>query len=167
MVDGNETPPSRQLSHEALATLLEERHIAALGTLDPDGRVHVVPLWYRWDRDYILLPTGSQSRKARNIGRRPYASVMIHKAVAGADVQGVLIRGPVEIIGRPQAMELNRAIYLRYISPQGLDQPAVAEALASDDITLRIKMEHIISWDLTNLEFARVLREHNQAYSVE
>jgi hypothetical protein len=57
--------------------------------------------------------------------------------------------------------------YLRYISPEGLDRPAVAEALSADDITLRVSMEEVISWDLTGLEFARVLREHNQAYEIE
>lgn len=156
-----------RLSKEALAALLEGRHIAALGTLDRGGGIHVVPLWYRWAGDHILLPTSGSSRKARNIMRHPYASVMIHKAVAGADVQGVLIRGSVDIIDGPEVAKLNHSIYLRYISPDGLKQPAVAQALASDDSTLRVTMEELTSWDLTGLEFARVLREQGQAYDVE
>lgn len=158
---------ARTLSEEALTSLLDERHIAALGTLDRNGRIHVVPLWYRQDAGRILLPTGSGSRKAKNTRRSPYASVMIHKAVAGADVQGVLIRGPVEIIEGPESARLNHSIYLRYISPEGLNQPAVSEALAADDITLGVTMEEVISWDLTDLEFARVLRKQRQAYDVE
>lgn len=158
---------TRQLSAADLEALLLERHIAALGTLDEDGRVHVVPLWYRWDGDRILLPTGSRSHKGRNIARHPYASVMIHKAVAGADVAGVLIRGPVRVIEGRQARDLNRSIYLRYITPEGLAQPAVSEGLRGDDITLSVAMDEVISWDLTGLDFARVLREQNRAYPVE
>lgn len=158
---------TRNLSEDDLAALLNGRHIAALGTEDPDRRIHVVPLWYRWDGDRILLPTGKRSRKGRNIARHPYASVMIHKAVAGADVAGVLVRGPVEVIKGEEAKQLNRSIYLRYITPEGLEQPAVADALAGDDVTLSVAMEDVTTWDLTGLEFARVLREQGQAYEVE
>lgn len=158
--------PDLHLSKDALAALLEGRYVASLGTLDRDGRIHIVPLWYRREGNHILLPTSSRSRKARNIRRHPHASVTIHKTGAGTE-RGVLIRGPVTVVEGPEALELNRSIYLRYVTPEGLKQPAVADSLASDDITLRVKMEEVISWDLTGLESARILRKPGMAYEVE
>lgn len=160
------TAPNLHLSNEALDALLEERRLASLGTLDRDGRIHIVPLWYRREGNHILLPTGSRSRKARNIRRHPYASVMIHKAGPGSE-WGALIRGSADIVAGPEARDLNHAIYLRYITPEGLKNPAVADSLSGDDITLRVKMEETVSWDLTALESARILREPGQAYDVQ
>jgi len=158
--------PDLHLSNDALAALLEGRYIASLGTLDRDGRIHIVPLWYRREGDRILLPTSSRSHKAQNIRRHSYVSVMIHQTGAGSE-RGALIRGPVDVVEGPEALELNHSIYLRYVTPKGLNHPAVAESLAGDDVTLRVKMEEVVSWDLSRLESARILREPGIAYDIE
>ena len=73
--------------------LLEERLIAALGTIEPGSKIHVVPMWFRRQDGRILLPSSSRSRKARNIAHHPHVSVMIHRARSAIEVQGILIRG--------------------------------------------------------------------------
>lgn len=139
-------PP--RLSDTEIDQLLEKRLIAKLGTTDPDGRIHLVPMWFRRDGGHILIPTSRFTHKIRNLRRRPQAAVMIDRSRAGLDVRGVLIRGSVEIVQGDEAKELNRSIHLRYVSPEGLAREKVAAYLSSDDVTLRISMDEIISWNV-------------------
>lgn len=55
------------LSPNAIA-FLQERHLATLTTLRPDGRPHVVPVGFTWDADELVarVITSRASRKARN-----------------------------------------------------------------------------------------------------
>jgi len=147
--------------------MLDDRLVAALGTLDSDGKIHLVPMWFRREGETILLPTSSRSRKARNVQRHPHASLMIHQARSAIEVRGVLIRGAVQIVRGEEAKELNRSIHLRYISARGLTRDVVVRSLTvNDDATLVIAIEDLTTWDLTELEMTRVLAEHGDAYAL-
>ena len=133
--------------------MLDMRLIANLATIDDDGGIHLVPMWFRRYGDHILMPTSRYTSKYRNLSARPRASVMIDVARSGLDLRGVLIRGPVEIIESDAARALNRSIHLRYINPEGLSLGAVVTYLREgDDVTLKIAMERIVTWDLTRSE---------------
>jgi PPOX class probable F420-dependent enzyme len=60
------------LPDEALA-FLQERHLATLTTLRPDGSPHVVAVGFSWDDDAGLarIITFAPSRKARNLLAAP------------------------------------------------------------------------------------------------
>lgn len=140
------TPP--RLSAQEVDALLELRLIANLATLDRDGRIHLVPMWFRREGDYVLIPTSRYTRKFKNVRRHPHASVMIDQSGSGMDIRGVLIRGRVELVEGDDAKSLNRSIHLRYVTPEGLDQPEVVEYLTEgDDVTLKVAMEEIVTWN--------------------
>jgi len=149
-----------------LDDLLEQRILANLGTLESDGRIHMVPMWFRRHRNNILLPTSSHSRKARNISRHPYASILMHKAESGIQVWGALLRGPVEVVRGPAALVLNRSIHLRYVKAEGLALPGATPLVSGDDITLSVEMEDVVTWDLRELDFVRAIHEGGDAYPV-
>jgi general stress protein 26 len=46
--------------------LLRGRYIAALGTENADGTIHLTAVWYLED-GHLFIATSSKSRKARNI----------------------------------------------------------------------------------------------------
>ena len=56
--------------HEIRNFLLEGTFTGKLGTINKDGRPHVVPIWYTLDeQDNIVFNTGGESVKAKNIKR--------------------------------------------------------------------------------------------------
>ena len=71
--------PSRRLRGEAVLAdplvreLLEARLVASLATLEPDGSVHLVAIWFALAGDAVLLATGSGSRKVANLVDTRYA----------------------------------------------------------------------------------------------
>ena len=108
-----------------------------------------MPMWFPRIDNYICIPTSSHTHKYRNLQARPRASVMIDISQAGLDLRGVLIRGRVELSYGEVERQINRSIHLKYITPEGLNDAEVASYLSEgDDITIKVHMDHLISWNL-------------------
>src|SRR5918911_4715989 len=88
MSDAATTKPP-VLSSTEINELLSKTLIANLATLDNDGGIHILPMWFlRIDND-ICIPTSSHTHKYRNLQDRPHASVMIDISRAGLNLRGV------------------------------------------------------------------------------
>jgi nitroimidazol reductase NimA-like FMN-containing flavoprotein (pyridoxamine 5'-phosphate oxidase superfamily) len=125
MSDAPTTKPP-VLSSTEIDELLSKTLIANLATLDNDGDIHILPMWFlRIDND-ICIPTSSHTHKYRNLQTRPHASVMIDISRAGLNLRGVLIRGRVDFLYDEAARQINHSIHLKYITPEGLNDPEVA-----------------------------------------
>jgi PPOX class probable F420-dependent enzyme len=150
------------LGGELERELLEARLIANLATVNSDGSVHLVPMWFLRDGDAILIPTNHGTRKAKNLEREPRATVMIDDSRGAFDIRGITIRGRVEIVRAPESFELNRRIHLKYITDRGLELEPVRSYLSTDDITLRFVPGRVSSWDMRDTERARLLLESGE-----
>jgi PPOX class probable F420-dependent enzyme len=139
--------------------LLEARLIANLATLNADGTIHLVPMWFLWEDDAVLMPTSGTSRKARNARRDERAAVMVDDSRGGLDVRGLTMTGRVEIATGAEAAAANRRVHRKYLTGAGLELPEVQEALATDDVTLRFLPERAQSWDLSSHPASRLVLE--------
>lgn len=157
MVPGGDGEVGDVLSAEPASELLAARLIANLATLNKDGSVHLVAMWFLWDGDHILIPTSRKTRKARNLARDPRATVMIDDSRGGFDLRGITLVGRVEIVGAPESFSLNRRIHEKYVTSAGLELAVVRAYLGTDDITLRFRPERLSSWDLRHTEQGRAL----------
>jgi nitroimidazol reductase NimA-like FMN-containing flavoprotein (pyridoxamine 5'-phosphate oxidase superfamily) len=160
------TPP--RLSIEQIDELLEMRLIANLGTISDDGSIHVVPMWFKRDGEFILIPTSQFTRKYKNLIKRPRASVLIDVSRSGMDLRGVLIAGRVQILRGDDARALNRSIHLRYITPEGLTHDDVAAyLLEGDDVTLKIAMDKVITWNHAESPAGRAIARSGNFYPLD
>ena len=146
------------LSSEEIDELLSMTLIANLATLDDDGSIHLLPMWFlRIDKD-ICIPTSRYTHKYRNLRKRPRASVMIDVSRAGLNLKGVLIRGRVELIDGEEARRINRSIHLKYLTPEALSDPSIASYLSEgDDVTVKIHIDDLISWNLADSKAGKAL----------
>ena len=151
-----ERPPI--LSSAEIDKLLSMRLIANLATLDQDDTIHILPMWFLRVGNYICIPTSSHTHKYRNLRARPRASVMIDVSRAGLDLKGVLIRGRAELAYGEEARRINSSIHLKYVKPEGLSDTNVAAYLSKgDDVTVKIHMDHLISWNLAGSKAGKAL----------
>jgi PPOX class probable F420-dependent enzyme len=139
--------------------LLQARLIANLATFNGDGTIHLVPMWFLWEADAVLIPTSGASRKARNARRDARAAVMVDDSRGGLDVRGITMTGHVEILAGPEAESANRRVHRKYVTEAGLGLPEVQEALATDDVTLRFLPEQARAWDLSSHPASRLVLE--------
>ena len=146
------------LNSAEIDKLLSMRLIANLATLDQDGGIHLLPMWFLRVGNNICIPTSSHTHKYRNLRARPNASVMIDVSRAGLDLKGVLIRGPVELVYGEEAQQINRLIHLKYVKPEGLSDANVAAYLSKgDDVTVKVHMDHLVSWNLAGSKAGKAL----------
>ncbi len=62
---------------ECWAFLLSRPRPAKLATVRPDGRPHVVPIWFERDGEQIVFTTWHTSVKARNLRHDPRVSLCV------------------------------------------------------------------------------------------
>jgi nitroimidazol reductase NimA-like FMN-containing flavoprotein (pyridoxamine 5'-phosphate oxidase superfamily) len=147
------------LSSTEIDELLSMRLIANLATLDDDGGIHLLPMWFLQIGNDICIPTSSHTHKYWNVQSRPCASVMIDVSQAGLNLKGMLIRGRVELIKGEEARRINHLIHLKYVTPEALSDASVASYLSEgDDVTVKIHMDHLISWNLDESKAGKALR---------
>ena len=147
------------LASSEIDKLLSMRLIANLATIDNDGGIHLVPMWFLRVGNDICIPTSRNTHKYRNLRLRSRASVMIDVSRAGLNLKGVLIRGGVELVDGEEARRINRSIHLKYVRPEALSDVRVASYLSEgDDVTVKVHMDRLISWNLADSKAGRALR---------
>jgi PPOX class probable F420-dependent enzyme len=130
---------------DQLRSFLGGRRYAVLATHDPDGGIHLTPIWYLFEDDRFYFPSPPRSRKVKNLERNFSASVVVDARQPGRD-RWVSASGPVEILCDAEAQSINARIRCRYLAPEALDGPIEAALRASDDVTLRLTPTAWGSW---------------------
>ena len=101
---------------DSVRAFLQQRQIARVTTIGPDGYPHTVPIWYILDGNDIVITTGPAARKVKNVRANPKGAV----AVGGDPVNdhdsyavGYLFQGEWSLEGEPGS-DWIRKIALRY-----------------------------------------------------
>ena len=130
---------------DELRSFLGKRRYAVLATHDPDGGIHLTPIWFMFEDDRFYFASSSGSRKVKNVERRPSASVVVDARGPGRE-RWVSASGPVEILRDDEAQAINARIRRRYLAPMALDGPIETALAESDDVTLRLAPTAWRSW---------------------
>ncbi len=65
------------LTDEARAFLLQGTRTGKLATVRADGSPHVAPIWFLLDGDDLVLTTGADTAKGRNLRRDPRVAISV------------------------------------------------------------------------------------------
>jgi PPOX class probable F420-dependent enzyme len=76
---------------------LRAEPIIWLSSVRPDGRPHLVPVWFLWDGAAILIFSKPAAQKVRNLRHNPQVMLALDSADEGEDV--VLLEGRAELLG--------------------------------------------------------------------
>ena len=63
-----------RMTEEQLQALLAQERTVTCATVGPNGRPHLMPLWYVPEGRNMLAWTFAKSQKTRNLERAPHAS---------------------------------------------------------------------------------------------
>ena len=141
--------PRLELDASGRRALLEGARTLVLGTILPDGRPHVVPMWFVLDAEGLpLLTSYARSQKVQNIRRDPRVTALVEGGASYGELRGVVIDGRCELIeGDPERTRaVMEAIGRRYgagASPEAA-RPA---RQAPKRVVLRLHPERFRSWD--------------------
>lgn len=74
---------------------LRDDPVVWLSSVQPDGRPHVVPVWFHWDGERIVAFSKPRARKIENL--REHASVMLAVGTPGPEFEVELIEATAEL----------------------------------------------------------------------
>ena len=84
-----------QPKHAHVDARLRAESILWLGTVRPDGRPHLVPVWFLWDGESISIYSQPDAQKLRNLAANPAVTVALEALGEGSDV--VIIEGEARV----------------------------------------------------------------------
>src|SRR5579862_1723653 len=90
-------PPENRLSAEQLASYLDRRKFAVVGTARADGRPHAAMSLFVRRGTTFWLPTMAGSVRERNLRRTPWLTMVIAEGDHPAHI-AVIAEGPAEIV---------------------------------------------------------------------
>jgi PPOX class probable F420-dependent enzyme len=100
--------------HAYVDERLRQNLIIWLGSVRPDGRPHLVYVFFLWDGKYILIFSQPTSQKIRNVRHNPNVTLALDDTKYGEDM--VILEGRAELLHDPAVNPMLPAYAAKYDS---------------------------------------------------
>ncbi len=138
--------------NENLKSLLNERRIASVVTMYPDGLPHVTSVWFLYEEGELYIAIASNSAKGVNLQQDSRIALSVDARQCYEEV-GVSVCGRAEIITGEAAEPIVKRLCEKYLTDEALADTVVGPAFVGmSDLLVRIKPERWISWDMASLD---------------
>lgn len=124
--------------------LLRLEPVVWLSSVRPDGRPHVVPIWFSWDGREILIASKPDAQKIRNLRANP--KVMLALGEAEDDFDVGLLEGRAALLDEPAATVLPGSHIAKYRSQMAAIGLSRDEFLATYSLVIRIVPTRFLPW---------------------
>ncbi len=135
------------MTEEELHAFLQEQRTVIVATTGPNGRPHLMPLWYVADAGELRGWTFAKSQKARNLERDPRATLQLESGVEYGELRGAMLECDVEVERDVERVEsYGDALVDRY----GGGSPEMKDffrAQAPKRVGLRFRPTRAVTWD--------------------
>ena len=141
------------MSDAELEAFLAEERVVTCASIGPNGRPHLMPLWYLVEGKTISSWTFAKSQKVKNLERLPQATLQAEAGDAYLELRGAMLECDVELIRDLAAVTaIGLALGARYASGGGpagpaLKREAAVAKQAPKRIGLRFHPTRIVTWD--------------------
>ncbi len=139
-----------RMSEDEVRAFLEEQMVMTIGTIGPNGRPHLMALWYVPDGIGMTGWTYAKSQKAKNLERDPRATVQVEDGIQYHELRGVMMECDVEL--DQEAEPYGLALFERYAGTLDEKVTTMVEKQAPKRVGLRFTPTRVVSWDHSKLE---------------
>lgn len=123
---------------------LRAEPIIWLATTRPDGRPHLVPVWFFWDGETITMYSQPNKQKLRNLQHNPNVSLALETADEGDDV--IIVEGKAELLGQ-SAQTMNAPAYVAKYDRLIKNMQTTPDEIATEySEVIRVTPTRFISW---------------------
>lgn len=145
------------MSDDEVAAFLEEGKTVNFATIGPNGRPHLVALWYVPHGNVIETWTFAKSQKAANLRRLNQATLLIETGDTYAKLRGVSIECDVELVTDVEKItSIGQQLMNRYSPSQEIATSAsqFVRLQVPKRVGLICRPTKIVSWDHAKLSGA-------------
>jgi PPOX class probable F420-dependent enzyme len=136
------------MTAEELRSFIDDQRVVTCATIGPNGRPHLMPLWYVGDHEELRGWTYAKSQKTKNLERDPHATLQIEAGVEYQELRGVMMECDVEVV-REGVEAFGTALFERYAP--GVDVGDMIRQQAPKRVGLRFKPTRTVTWDHSKL----------------
>ncbi len=137
-----------RMTDEEIDAFLHERRPMTMCTLNHDGSIHAVAMWYGFVDGTIANETKAKAQKSVNLGRDDRITLLFEDGDYYEELRGVELVGHAEIIEDPDKMwELGINLFERYYGAYSEELAPFVETMLNKRIVAKINVERTVSWD--------------------
>jgi len=124
-------------------------HTMNCATINHDGSIHLVAMWYGFLEGCPALETKAKSQKVANLRRNPQITCLIEEGDKYEELQGVEMVGHAEIIEDPDRIfELGISVFERNSGQKyAPDMKPFVDAMLNKRVVVKIHVDKYVSWD--------------------
>ncbi|MHB1710389.1 MAG: pyridoxamine 5'-phosphate oxidase family protein [Acidimicrobiales bacterium] len=153
-------PEPRQMGHgvnqraaikmtpEEIDSFLHERRPMTMCTLNHDGSIHAVAMWYGFLEGAVAIETKAKAQKAVNLARDSRVTCMFEDGDYYEELRGVELVGRAEIVEDPdRRFALGIDLFERYYGTYSEEVRPFVETMLNKRIVAKLIVERVVSWD--------------------
>jgi PPOX class probable F420-dependent enzyme len=137
-----------KMTDDEVSAFLAERRAMTMCTLNHDGTIHAVAMWYGFLEGCIAVETKAKSQKAQNLKRNPNMTVLMEAGDTYETLRGVELVGTAEIVEEPERLlALGVSVFERYYGGYSGDMEPFVQAMLNKRIVVKLHVSRTVTWD--------------------
>ena len=137
-----------KMSPDEVDEFLSARRACSLCTINHDGTIHAVAMWYGFLEGAVAFETKAKSQKVLNLRRNPTITFMVEDGDYYDELRGVELVGRAEIVEDPDRMwQLGISVFERYTGPYTEEMRPMVEAMLHKRVVVKVDVDRVVSWD--------------------
>jgi PPOX class probable F420-dependent enzyme len=142
-----------RMSDDEVAEYLNGRHTMNVATINHDGSIHVVAMWYGFVDGKPAFWTFGKSQKVLNLERNPQITALVESGEVYEELRGVELVGRAELVPEHDGkMAIGRSVFERYIGDWSDEMVPFLERTGAKRVGVIIQADRVVSWDHRKLE---------------
>jgi PPOX class probable F420-dependent enzyme len=145
-----------KMTSEEIDEFIHERRPMSMCSINHDGSIHAIAMWYGFLDGLIAVETKAKSQKVQNLRRNPRLTCLFEDGDVYEELRGVELVGHAEIIDDPERMfVLGVDVFERYYGATYTEEmrPYV-EAMLNKRVVVQLHVDRVVSWDHRKLGLA-------------
>ena len=137
-----------KMTPEEIDAFLHERRPMSMCTINHDGSIHAVAMWYGFLEGCVAVETKTKSQKAVNLRRDPRVTCLFEDGDSYEELRGVELVGRAEIVEEPERMfPLGVDVFERYYGTYNEEMRPFVETMLNKRVVIKVVVDRTVSWD--------------------
>lgn len=137
-----------KMTPEEVDAFIHERRPMSMCSINHDGSIHAVAMWYGFVDGLVAVETKTKSQKVQNLRRDPRLTCLFEDGDVYEELRGVELVGHAEIIEEPERMfELGVSVFERYYGGYTDDLRPFVETMLNKRVVVQLHVDRVVSWD--------------------
>jgi PPOX class probable F420-dependent enzyme len=137
-----------KMSEAEVDAFLHERRPMSLCTINHDGSIHAVAMWYGFLEGSVAFETKAKAQKVQNLRRNPTMTCLVEDGDYYEELRGVELVGTAEIVEDPERMwTLGVDLFERYYGTYSDELKPFVETMLNKRVVIKLHVTRVVTWD--------------------